>query len=85
MRMITTVVALALCVTIGEDGFAANDTPVPGDPSDVSRGKPQDIPQELFVIVRRHCTQEWPEDFDMRAFCERKQFEGIRKLRGDKQ
>jgi hypothetical protein len=47
----------------------------------LAQGKPQDIPQNQFAIVRTKCGAEWPEDFSMRAYCERQQFEAIRKLR----
>jgi hypothetical protein len=47
----------------------------------LSTGKPQDIPQDMFVTVRRKCTGEWPNDFRMRAFCEKQQFSAIRELR----
>jgi hypothetical protein len=46
----------------------------------LSAGKPQDIPQDMFLTVRRKCTGEWPNDFIMRAFCEKQQFVGIREL-----
>jgi hypothetical protein len=52
------------------------------DPSDVTVGRPADIPQDIFARVRRMCVSRWPEDFSMRASCERWQFEDVRKLRG---
>jgi hypothetical protein len=54
------------------------------DPGDVNFGKPADISQELFATVRAQCVVRWRDDFDMRAYCERKQFDAIRRLRGDK-
>jgi hypothetical protein len=53
------------------------------DPSDLNVGKPDDISQELFVVVRKKCIKEWPDDFSVREYCERKQFDAIRKLRGE--
>jgi hypothetical protein len=43
--------------------------------------KPQDIPQDQFILVRRKCIKDWPTDFRMRAFCERQQFSAIRELK----
>ena len=84
MSIRATILLLALCIMFGSAARAANEAPVPGDPSDVSRGKPQDISQELFVVVRRQCAAQWVTDFEMREYCESKQFNAIRKLRGDK-
>jgi hypothetical protein len=47
----------------------------------LARGKPQDIPENQFAIVRNRCSNEWPRNFSMRAYCERQQFEAIRNLR----
>ena len=52
------------------------------DPSDVTVGRPADIPQELFAQVRTACAYRWQDDFEMRLWCEKKQFEAIRKLTG---
>ena len=84
MKLAGAIVTLALFVLISNSAFGANDAPAPGDPGDVSRGKPQDISQELFVVVRKQCAAQWPTDFEMREYCESKQFIAIRKLRGDK-
>lgn len=53
-----------------------------GDPTDVTVGRPADIPQDIFERVRRMCAGKWSDDFDMREYCERKQHEAVRKLRG---
>ena len=44
-------------------------------------GRPTDIAENEFAMVRRHCAGEWPNDFSMRAYCEQKQFTAIRDLR----
>jgi hypothetical protein len=46
-------------------------------------GKPDDISQELFVVVRKKCIKDWPDDFSVREYGERKQFDAIRRLRGE--
>jgi hypothetical protein len=47
----------------------------------LSSGKPPDIPQDQFVVVRGKCVAEWQNDFRMRAYCEKLQFGAIRELR----
>lgn len=32
-------------------------------------------------IIKEHCTREWPDDFAMRAYCEKKQREGLATLK----
>jgi len=31
-------------------------------------------------MIRDKCAREWPDDFEMRAYCEKKQVEGLRAL-----
>jgi hypothetical protein len=33
-----------------------------------------------FRIIRGKCAEEWPRDFNMRAYCETQQFDGFRAL-----
>jgi hypothetical protein len=47
----------------------------------LAMGKPADISQENFASARRRCAAEWPNDFSMRAYCEQKQYVGIRELK----
>jgi hypothetical protein len=37
--------------------------------------------QEASAMIREHCAKEWPDDFQMRKFCEDQQYEGLRALR----
>jgi hypothetical protein len=44
-------------------------------------GTEQVIQQEdPFSIIRTKCAKQWPTDFDMRAYCERKQREALQTL-----
>jgi hypothetical protein len=78
MKEVLALAALALLIT--KANALASDK---ADPSDVNIGKPFDLSQDNFRVIRIHCAGEWPDDFHMRAYCEHQQFEGIRKLRGD--
>jgi hypothetical protein len=69
--------------SLGDIPGRTRGEPTPPDPGDVNVGKPPDIPQELFAPVRVMCANNWKTDYIMRAHCERRQFEAIRKLRGD--
>jgi diguanylate cyclase (GGDEF)-like protein len=51
-------------------------------PSDRPEGCPPDIPPDAFATIRKKCEAEWPEDFQMRRYCETKQFEAYRQLYG---
>lgn len=44
------------------------------------RGRPADIPEEVFRQVRAMCATQWPDDFTLRQYSEEKQFEAFRKL-----
>jgi hypothetical protein len=46
--------------------------------------KPQNIPDDVAASVRRDCADRWKNDFDMRVWCENKQFKAFLELRGDK-
>ena len=48
----------------------------------LKQGRPDDIPEEVFVGVRNKCAVEWPEDFNMRRYCEKQQFDSYRELEG---
>jgi tetratricopeptide (TPR) repeat protein len=43
------------------------------------KGKPEDILEDQYVIVRKKCSNYWPTDFEGRAFCEDQQFRAIRR------
>lgn len=36
--------------------------------------------EEIKQTIRKHCEKQWPDDFAMRAYCEKKQLEGVREL-----
>jgi hypothetical protein len=46
----------------------------------LKRGRPEDIPEEVFAGVRSRCAAEWPEDYGMRQYCEKQQFDSYREL-----
>jgi hypothetical protein len=71
-------IVLLLCL-IGGNAFAAD----PSDPGDITIGKPADISQELFAIIRKHCADYFPTDFNLRDYCERREFQAVRALRGE--
>lgn len=48
--------------------------------SKLSRGRPADIPEDVFRLVRRKCATEWPDDYSMRVYTEEQQFLAYRKL-----
>jgi hypothetical protein len=52
------------------------------DPASVNVGRPDDIPQDVFAIVRKTCAERYKVDFDIREYCERQNFKAIRSLRG---
>ena len=39
-----------------------------------------DIPEEVFASIRSKCAMEWPEDYSMRQYCEKQQFDSYREL-----
>jgi hypothetical protein len=45
-------------------------------------GRPDDIPVDIFTVIRRDCAAKWDSDFRMRLYCEDKQIDAYRKLRG---
>jgi hypothetical protein len=42
------------------------------------------IPDDVAAMVRSDCANQWPRDYEMRQYCEEKQFKAYRQLRGDK-
>ncbi len=36
--------------------------------------------ESIHADIREHCLKEWPEDFQLRAYCERQQREAVNKL-----
>ncbi len=47
---------------------------------ELSRGRPDDIPEEAFDRIRSMCAHQWPDDFVMRRYCEVEQFKAYRQL-----
>jgi hypothetical protein len=78
----------AIALVLSSSAALAYEWPDPNkgktypDPSDTSVGKPADISRENFATIRPDCAAEWQDNFRMRAYCERRQFDGIRTLRG---
>ncbi|MBA4849050.1 toll/interleukin-1 receptor domain-containing protein [Emticicia sp. BO119] len=47
----------------------------------LKQGKPKDISENDFFIIRKKASEEWPDDFHMRVAVEKEQFDAIRKLK----
>jgi len=47
-------------------------------------GKPKDMSDSDFLVIRNKCKSEWPTDFKMRAYCESQQYDGVRTLKQGK-
>lgn len=45
------------------------------------RGRPEDVPEDVFSGVRRKCAAEWPDNYAMRVYCEEQQLAGYRQVR----
>lgn len=45
------------------------------------RGRPVDIPEDIFHQIRRKCAREWPDDYSMRLYSEEQQVTAYRKVR----
>lgn len=50
--------------------------------AELKRGRPSDVPEEVFRRIRRKCAGEWSVDFTMRQYCEEEQIKAYRKLHG---
>ncbi len=48
----------------------------------LEQGRPDDIPEEVFAGIRNKCAVEWPEDYNMRRYCEKQQLDSYRELEG---
>ena len=49
--------------------------------AELRRGRPADVPEDVFRQIRTKCAREWSDDFTMRQYCEEEQFKAYRKLR----
>ncbi len=47
----------------------------------LKRGRPDDIPEEVFAGIRSKCAADWPEDYNMRLYCEEQQLNSYRDLK----
>lgn len=47
----------------------------------LKKGKPDDISENDFILIRKKAAEDWPDDFTMRVSQEKEQFEAIRKLK----
>jgi hypothetical protein len=48
--------------------------------AELRRGRPADIPQDVFRTIRQKCAAQWPQDVSMRHYCEEEQFKAYRKI-----
>lgn len=46
----------------------------------LKRGRPDDIPEDVFEGIRSKCAADWPEDYNMRRYCEQQQYNAYREL-----
>lgn len=49
--------------------------------AELRRGRPADVPDDVFRRIRAKCAREWAGDFSMRQYCEEEQFKAYRNLR----
>jgi hypothetical protein len=40
----------------------------------------QPVSNDSISIIRAKCAKDWPDDFNMRAFCQKQQDEGVKAL-----
>lgn len=54
---------------------------------ELNKGRPTDVPEEVFRRIRRRCASEWPFDYAMRRYCEQQQLSAFRRVgsRGSRQ
>jgi hypothetical protein len=48
--------------------------------AELRRGRPADVPEDVFQRIRTKCAREWLNDFSMRHYCEEQQFKAYRNL-----
>jgi hypothetical protein len=46
----------------------------------LKKGRPADIPDDVFRKIRRNSAEKWPDQFSMRLFAEEEEFKSYRKL-----
>ncbi|NOQ26478.1 MAG: TIR domain-containing protein [Bacteroidales bacterium] len=47
----------------------------------LKKGKPEDISEDDFIMIRKKADEDWADDYTMRVSQENEQFDAIRKLR----
>lgn len=47
----------------------------------LKKGKPEDISEDDFIMIRKKAEEDWPDDYTMRVSQETEQYDAIRKLR----
>lgn len=46
-------------------------------------GRPEDIPEDVFLEIRLKCAADWPDDYSTRFYAEQQQFTGYRSVNAD--
>jgi diguanylate cyclase (GGDEF)-like protein len=46
----------------------------------LAAGGPSDVPPHVFATIREKCERDWPDNFQMRLFCEKTQLAAYRQL-----
>jgi hypothetical protein len=59
---------------------AAGDADTPTAVSGTTTASADPIVGTVLTIVRTKCAKDWPDDFRMRAFCEKQQIEALQKI-----
>lgn len=50
-------------------------------PAQTTGSPPNGVTEKEFATIRAHCAQRWPDNFEMRNYCEGNQLEAIQKLK----
>ena len=69
--MRTIAIALAALALSASAGFARNDMPK----SEIAQ-----LPQDKVQAIKDTCKGKWADDFDMRLYCEDKQYRALQAL-----
>ena len=47
----------------------------------LEKGRPNDISENDFILIRKKAAEDWPDDYTMRVSQEKEQFDASRKLK----